>query len=58
VRAQWPGSDDPRHPHVGIAADVEVPPSLHGELQISLRLIGVDGKARVLPMARVQVEEP
>jgi 4-amino-4-deoxy-L-arabinose transferase-like glycosyltransferase len=58
VRAQWPGSNDPRHPHVGIAADVEVPPTLRGELQVSLRLTGVDGDARVLPMARVQVEEP
>ncbi|WP_143006500.1 glycosyltransferase family 39 protein [Aquimonas voraii] len=57
VLAQWPSSDDPRHPRVGIEADVEVPATLRGTRQLSLRLIGPDGRARVLPMAKLQIAD-
>lgn len=57
VLAQWPSSDDPRHPQVGIEADVEVPAALHGKRLLSLRLTGPDGRARVLPMAKLNIAD-
>lgn len=55
VLEQWPGSTDPRHPRVGIEASVEAPYELRGERVLSLRLVGPDGVARVLPMARLKI---
>ncbi|MFN7783141.1 MAG: glycosyltransferase family 39 protein [Lysobacterales bacterium] len=57
VKAQWPASNDPRHPRVGFEADVDVPASLRGERRLSLRLIGPDGRTRVLPMARLRIAD-
>jgi 4-amino-4-deoxy-L-arabinose transferase-like glycosyltransferase len=56
VQAMWPDSNDPRHPRVGIAAEVSVPATLQGWLPLGLRLTGVDGRARSLPMGRVYIE--
>jgi 4-amino-4-deoxy-L-arabinose transferase-like glycosyltransferase len=52
---QWPRSDDPRHPRVGLHARVQVPPALHGERTLGLRLSGRDGRVRELPMARIWI---
>lgn len=56
VQAMWPDSNDPRHPRVGIAAEVSVPAAMQGGLPLGLRLTGVDGRARSLPMGRVFIE--
>jgi 4-amino-4-deoxy-L-arabinose transferase-like glycosyltransferase len=56
VQAMWPDSDDPRHPRVGIAAEVSVPATMQGWLPLGLRLTGADGRARSLPMGRVHIE--
>jgi hypothetical protein len=55
VRWQWPRSDDPRHPRVGLYARVRVPPALLGQRTLGLRLSGRDGRVRELPMARVWI---
>lgn len=57
VRAMWPGSSDPRHPYVGIRAEVEAPAGLRGCLPLQLRLYGQDGRARTVPMAEVCIED-
>lgn len=57
VRKMWPGSNDPRHPQVGIGAEVEVPVDLRGCLPLQLRLHGRDAEARTLPMAEVCIED-
>ncbi len=56
VQAMWPGSNDPRHPQVGIAAEVIVPATMSGWLQLQLRLTDAEGRARTLPMARIHIE--
>jgi hypothetical protein len=55
VRREWPQSTDPRHPQVGIEAVVEVPNGLQGDRRLGLRLTGVDGQVRELPLARVRI---
>jgi hypothetical protein len=57
VQAQWPASDDPRHPKVGIAAWVDVPASLIGDRMLALRLHAADGRVRDLPMARIRIRQ-
>jgi len=55
VQVMWPGSTDPRHPRVGIEAELAVPPHLRGWHALSLRLHGRDGRMRELSMARVHI---
>lgn len=55
VQAMWPDSTDPRHPRVGIAAEVVVPESMLGWRRLALRLHGRNGGRRELPMARIYI---
>jgi 4-amino-4-deoxy-L-arabinose transferase-like glycosyltransferase len=57
VLEQWPHSDDPRHPQVGVQADVVVPPALLGTRVLGLRLHARDGRVRELGLARIHIRE-
>ncbi len=43
IRAAWPGTNDPRHPHVGFDGQVDVSGLAPGKHWLGLRLHGADG---------------
>ncbi len=55
VRSQWPGSDDPRHPYVGLLAHVGLHSVAIGEHELALRVTGNDGRVRILERRVIHV---
>ncbi|MCD9087875.1 glycosyltransferase family 39 protein [Stenotrophomonas sp. SY1] len=43
IRPAWPGTNDPRHPHVGFDAELDVSGLAPGRHWLGLRLYGTDG---------------
>jgi hypothetical protein len=58
VLAQWPFSQDPRHPRVGFRIEVELPPDEPPPRRIGLRLYGADGSVRDFPEQPFASHEP
>lgn len=55
VRAQWPDSDDPNHPNVGLLAHVDLRGVPAGEHELALRVTGRDGRVRILERRAIRV---
>lgn len=55
VRAAWPGTTDPQHPHVGFDALLDLDGVAPGTHWLGLRLHGNDGSVEDWPQQRIEV---
>lgn len=58
VRSQWPRSDDPGQPDVGFSAALDLRGVAPGRHELALRVLGRDGRERVLEQRTIRVVAP